>query len=458
MQLLKSKKFFLGLAALVLLVAVLMASYKVFSLYSFNRFTKELDTGNASFLTAFKSEIDTNNKIMTSIAKASDFGVSFSKEKSTTYTNQAKSDYEKALKDYKNAVAEIESKSKQVAGLANMPLWLDSSQKKFISDINAFFQDYLKARKADYEFQDKTKPIVSNTMQILNDTFSFLDYNLKLPAKLATAQTAEAIASAFNDGLAGISSLEKYTKADYKFEGQDKLASEFPKSYKEFAMIGDLYAQSYLIYQALAKGDLTKIEQLSSLEAAAGQLGTSSSGSLVELSEKSKSNRVKLNDNYIKFAQALDFFNEKKLNSNLLSKAKVLVQNNQNKVIIFNYLVELYSAENGEKYPAATTFSSLITALKSGNHFDKTLKYNESDFTYTSDGASYYELGYKDEISGKTDKVTVGMKAGTSTLGVSIPNWNITLKDKKISLEFANKLTNNSAVLCTPAYFCNSSN
>lgn len=440
MGLLKSKVFILVLAAVVILIIAAVPGYKVFSLYSFNTFTKELDSGNKDLFASFKTEVGVKNKIAENLLKSSDFGVNFSKETNTKYTNQAKTDYDRALKAYKKGIEELESKVNDLANFAKLPLWLSSDQEKFSTDINSAFAQYLKSRKEDYQFQAKTQPIFNNEIQILNDTFAFIDYSVKSVTALASAQTTGEIASAFNDNLSDISSLEKYTKEDYKFEGQDKLASEFPKSYQEFESAKEVYGASYLLYQAIAKGDLTKTAQLDQMDALFKAWVASVGGALVELSEKSKPYEIKIKDAYISYAKALDFFASKNLHSNLLSQEKVLVQNNQNKLVVFAYLVKLYYLDNG-KYPTDTTFPSLVTTLKSSNHFDDTLKYTESDFTYASPEASYFEIGHKDEISGQTSKIVIGVKEDTTTtLGASVQAWTIKVKDKKINLEFVGDL------------------
>jgi len=234
MGLLKSKVFILVLAVVLLLIIAAVPGYKVFSLYSFNTFTKELDGGNKVLFAGFKTGVDVKNKITENLLKSSNFGAGFSKETNTKYTNQAKTDYDKSLKDYKKGVEELESNVGDLDNFVKLPLWLSSDQKKFSTDINSAFEQYLKARKEDFQFQAKTQPIFNNEIQILNDTFAFIDYSTKSAIALASAQTPSDIASAFNDNISDISSLEKYTKEDYKFEGQDKLAAEFPKSYKEF--------------------------------------------------------------------------------------------------------------------------------------------------------------------------------------------------------------------------------
>lgn len=440
MSLLKSKVFVLVLAAVVLLVVTAVPGYKVFSLYSFNTFTKELDSGNKDLFASFKTEVAVTNKINGNLLKSVDFGVNFSKETNTKYTNQAKTDYDKSLKDYKKGIEELESNVSDLDNFAKLPLWLNSDQKKFSTDINSAFKEYLKSRQEDYQFQTKSQPIVNNEIQILNDTFAFIDYSTKAAIALASAQTTDQIANAFNNNLSDISSLEKYTKDDYKFEGQDKLASEFPQSYKEFESAKEVYGQSYSLYQAIAKGDLTKIDQLDQMDALFNAWIVIAGGAFVELNAKTKPYDIKIKDAYISYANVLDFFASKNLHSNLLSKEKVLAQNNQNKLAVFAYLAELYFYDNG-KYPADTTFSSLISTLKSSNHFDNSLKYNESDFTYVSPAASYFEIGHKDEISGQTSKIVVGVKPDTtSTLGASVQAWTIEVKDKKIKLEFVGDL------------------
>ena len=440
MGLLKNKVFILVLAAVVILIIAAVPGYKVFSLYSFNTFTKELDSGNKDLFASFKTEVAVVNKINENLLKSADFGANFSKETNTKYTNQAKTDYDKSLKDYKKGIAELESSVNDLANFAKLPLWLSSDQKKFSTDINSAFKRYLKSRQEDYQFQTKSQPIFNNEIQILNDTFAFIDYSVKSATALASAQTTAEIANAFNANLSDINSLEKYSKDDYKFEGQDKLASEFPQSYKEFESAKEVYGQSYLLYQAIAKGDLTKIAQLDQMDALFNAWVVSAGGAFVELNAKSKPYETKIKDAYISYAKVLDFFASKNLHNNLLSKEKVLAQNNQNKLAIFTYLAELYYLDNG-KYPTDTTFSSLITTLKSSNHFDDTMKYSESDFTYVSPAASYFEIGHKDEISGQISKIVVGVKPDTtSTLGASVQAWTIEVKDKKIKLEFVGDL------------------
>jgi hypothetical protein len=437
----KSKAFII-VAIVVVLLIIAVGGYKLFSLYSFNTFTKELDSGNKDLFASFKTEVEVTNKINGNLLKSAEFGLSFSKETNSKYANQAKTDYDKSLKDYKKGVEELESEASDLDNFAKMPLWLSSDQKKFAKDMNSAIEAYLKSRKEDYQFQVKTQPIFNNEIQILNDTFAFIDYSTKAVVALASAQTTAEIAGAFNANLSDISSLEKYTKSDYKFEGQDTLASEYPMSYKEFDSAKAVYGQTYLLYQAIAKGDLTKIDQLDQADALFNTWIASAGGSLVELSAKSKPYEAKIKDALVGYAKVLDFFAAKDLHSNLLSKEKVLAQNNQNKLVVFAYLVDLYYLDNG-KYPTDTNFSSLATTLKSSNHFDDTLQYNESDFTYASPMASYYEIGHKDEISGQTSKVVVGVKeTQTSTLGASVKNWTIKVKGKTINLEFVGDLIN----------------
>ena len=95
MGLLKNKVLILIIGAVVLLLIAVMPGYKVFSLYSFNTFTKELDSGNKDLFASFKTEVAVSNKIAENLLKSSDFGAGFSKEKNTKYINQAKNDYDK---------------------------------------------------------------------------------------------------------------------------------------------------------------------------------------------------------------------------------------------------------------------------------------------------------------------------------------------------------------------------
>ena len=272
--------------------------------------------------------------------------------------------------------------------------------------------------------------------QILDDTIALLSYS----NKLANAETEEDSAKVLQESFSEISSLEKYSKTDYKFEGENNLASEFTDSYKAFGVIKGTYGQFYLVFKAMSEGDYSKVDELT-------QVGLQFKDSLGlldnpfnELGEKSKPYLVKIKDSYVNYAEALDFFASKNLHSNLLSKEKVLAQNNQNKLVVFTYLVELYYLDNG-KYPTDTNFSFLVTTLKNSNRFDNTMKYNESDFTYASPKDSYFEIGHKDEISGQTSKIVVGVKEDTTTtLGASVQAWTIKVKDKEIKLEFVGDL------------------
>jgi hypothetical protein len=441
MSLLKNKVFII-VAVVVAILIIAVPGYKAFSLYSFNSLTKELDQGNKDLFASFKTEVEAANKINENLLKSAEFGLNFSKETNSKYTNQAKTDYDKLLKDYKKGLEELESEVSDLDNFTKMPLLLSSDQKKFANDMNSAFEVYLKTRKEDYQFQIKTQPVFNNEIQILNDAFAFVDYSVKASVASAAAQTPAQIAAAFSANLSDISSLEKYTESDYKFEGQDELASEFPLSYKEFDSAKEVFGATYLLYEAIAKGDLTKIPQLDQMEALFNTWILSAGGSLVELADKSKPYEIKLKDAYISYAKVLDFFAGNDLHSNLLSKEEVLGQNNQNKLIVFAYLVKLYSLDNG-KYPTDTDFSSLVTTLKSSNHFDDTLQFNESDFTYTSPIPSYFEIGHKDEVSGQTSKVVVGVKeTQTSTLGATAHSMVIKVKDRVIDLEFVSDLIN----------------
>lgn len=436
MGLLKNKVLILVLVAVVLLISAAIPGYKVFSLYSFNTFTKELDSGNKDLFVSFKTEVAVSNKIAENLLKSSDFGAGFSKETNTKYINQAKTDYDKSLKDYKKGIEELESKASDLANFVKLPLWLDSNQKEFAGDFTSSIDQYLEARKADYQFQIKTKPVLNNVFQILDDTIALLSYS----NKLANAETEEDSAKVLQESFSEISSLEKYSKTDYKFEGENNLASEFTDSYKAFGVIKGTYGQFYLVFKAMSEGDYSKVDELA-------QVGSQFEDSLGvldnpfnELGEKSKPYLVKIKDAYVNYAEALDFFARKNLHSNLLSKEKVLAQNNQNKLVVFTHLVELYYLDNG-KYPTDTNFSSLVTTLKNSNRFDNTMKYNESDFSYASPKDSYFEIGHKDEISGQTSKIVVGVKEDTTTtLGASVQAWAIKVKDKKIKLEFVGDL------------------
>ena len=148
MNLLRRKSAILVIAVIVLLIIVGLG-YKLFSLYSFNTFSKELNTENQNLFDSFKDEVKTSNEIEQNIVKSMNFGLSFSKETNTSPLNQAKSDFDKSLEDYKSGVAELESKTSDITGFNKMPLWLGSDQKKFSSDISAAVENYVDARKEE---------------------------------------------------------------------------------------------------------------------------------------------------------------------------------------------------------------------------------------------------------------------------------------------------------------------
>jgi hypothetical protein len=449
MSLLKNRLYLVVLAAVILIIAV-VAGYKAFSLYSFNSFAKELNSENKNLYASFEQEVSANNVIETNIARAMDIETNFDKETNTKYLNVAEAEYAQALTDYKKGIDTLDSKSSDVASFKDMPLWLDANQKKFASDIASALDQYLNARKADYKFQEKTKPINNNMFQIIEDSFVIIDYSTTLEKNIATALTPAQLLSALSKDFSDLKAIEKYTKASHKFEGQDKLASEFPNSYKAFGVIKETYSAVYLFYKSLASGDYSQLDQAAAVLTQVGGMDSAIAGLSLELQEKNKPYVVKIKDSYVTYAKTLDFFAEKKLYSNLLSREKTLTKNNQNKLTVFVYLVQLYYTDE-QKYPTDTSFSSLTSTLKSGNHSAGSLKYNTSDFTYTSDGSNYYEMGYKDEVSGKQTKVVVGVKEDMyKTLGATIHIPTIKVEDKKVRLEFVGSLTGSFESLIYP--------
>jgi len=441
MTLLKNKVFILVIVLVLFLIAAVLG-FKAFSLYSFNSLTKELDSGNAALFTSFKTEIKVVNKINENLLKSADFGPNFSKERNSKFTSQAKADYDKSLKDYKKGLDELESKSADLAGFTNLPLWLKPNQKKFATDINSAYEEYLEARKQDYNFQIKAKPIFNNEIQITEDAFAFIEYGAKVVAALGSAVTVPQMVAAFGDDISDIESLKRYSESGFKFDGQDELSSEFPTAYKEFDDAKKAFGQIYILYTAIAGGDAAKIEQVSGAGVLFNTWIASAGNSLLELNAKSKPGLIKIKDAYVSYTKVLDFFTSNKLHENILSKEKVLAQNNQNKLTVFTYITKLYLLETG-MYPAARDFSSLITTLKTGNHFDESLKYNEDDFTYTSSGPTHFEIGHKDEVSGQRSTIDVGVKADAfDTLGASTQEWSVKVKKQKINLEFVGDLIN----------------
>ncbi|HEX7455981.1 MAG TPA: hypothetical protein VF303_00755 [Candidatus Nanoarchaeia archaeon] len=442
MGILKSKVFILVFVVLILLVVAAVAGYYLFSIYTFNTFTKTLDSENKSLFIAFDQEVATTNKIQQNLIKSVEFETDFDKETNAKYLNAAKSDYEKSLNDYKKGIDELKSDSSDLVKFKDLPLWLTADQKKFTNDLTTSIGQYLEARKADYQFQVKIKPINNSIFQMIEDMLVIVEYPIVVEKNLATALTPAQVQQAFSKDFYMVESLEKYTKPDYKFEGHDKLAGEFPKSYKAFGAVKESYGAIYLMYKALANGNYSQFEQATATLSQSDDLESVLGDLDIELAQKNKPHVAKIKDSYVNYAKALDFFAEKKLSSNLLSKEKVLVQNNQNKVIVFAYLVELYYADE-YKYPTDTSFHSFIATLKAGNHFDENLKFDESDFTYASDGTHYYEMAYKDDATGKQDMVLVGVKeTADKTLGAWVLTPVIKVDNKKFKLEFVNSLTN----------------
>jgi hypothetical protein len=435
---LSKNKVFIILPVVTLLIIAAVAGYKIFSIYSFNSLAKELHSENKNLFTSFKDEAVTENKLNENLLKALDP----QSDASTTskYLGIVETDYERSLKNYKKGVDELKSKSNDITRVDDIPLWLTSDQKKFVNDIAAAVKQYSEAREADYQHEVKTKPVTTNLLQILSDTNAFASYL----AKIGNPASAEAFVKAYGDNLSEISSLEKYTKEDYEFEGKDSLSTEFPSSYKTFDLAKDSFAVLYLSSKAISQGDLS-LSQLATFSSGVEKLGmvaVSFDDMFVEIAQKQRPFIVKIKDAYISYAKVLDFFANKKLHSNLLSKEKVLTQNNQNKLVVFAYRVELYYIDKGS-YPTDATFSSLVTTLKSGNHFNNDLKYDESDFTYASDGASYYELGFKDEVSGKEETVLFGLKEDSEqSLGVTTYTPTIKVKGKEVKLEPVSRVTN----------------
>ena len=430
MGLLKNKAFII-ISVLVVLLIVLVAGYKLFSIYSFNSLSKELETGNTELFSGFKDEIASANKIDLSFFEANtSLGTTnFSKEKNDKYLNQTKTEYDNALSTYKKALDNLESNVSKLDSTSKMPLWLSGDQKKFVSDTTTSLKAYKNARRADYGILVEAKPVFSNVLQLISDTGALFDYMLPLQ----TAKTDQEAIAAFTQNFSKVASLEKYSKDTYKFEGQDALATKYPDSYKAFAAFKIVFGQYYLAIKGLSQGDMSqtaKLEQIgngfkSSLNSLQNPLG--------EISSKKKSSKIEIKDTYADYAKALDFYSEKKLYSNLLSKEKRLVQNNQNKAAVLAYGVDLYQIDL-DKYPTDKTFSGLAATLKDRNYLVSDLKYNEADFTYTSDGAAYYKLGYKDEVSGKVETFTVGVtKEAQKALGASIK----VVKIKGVELNFS---------------------
>lgn len=438
MNLLKNKVFLIVLAVLVLLVIVGAIGFKAFSLYAFNQFSKKLDNENQNLFTGFKTEIETSNKINQNLLNALNFGAGYSKEANTKALNQAKSDYTDSIAEYKKDVEELESKSSEISSFSKMPLWLDGNQKKFAADINSSVDQYVKARKDDYQFSEKTKPVYNNLFQVFGDTIVLVDYAYQV----SSAQTATEATTALTTGFASLKPLEKYTDANYKFEGEDELATEFPDSYKAFHVFQATYAQLYLAAEAMSKGDFSKVNELLQIGPAMNQSLTSLQDPISEIGEKSKPYVVKIKDAYVPYAKALDFFAEKNLHSNPISKEKVLTQNNQNKLAIFAYLAQIYQIDK-EFYPQESTFSSFVEDLKKENLLGSDVSYKESDFTYSSSDGSYFEIGYTDEVSGKKDVILVGVKQGSTNqaLGAATQILSVKVQKHKVDLNFINDAT-----------------
>jgi len=327
----------------------------------------------------------------------------------------------------------LESGSSEVTKVSKMPLWLGSDQKKFVSDIASAVDKYAKARKDDYEFGVKSKPVMSNMFLVLEDTIALYNYYLKI----ASAQQAP---------ITDISSLEKYSKPNFKFDEEDSLSSEFPGSYKAFSAFKDTFGQTYLIFEALSQGDLSQATKLAQVQSQLGASLTTIDTPLDEMAEKQKPYTEKIKDAYVEYTKTLEFFSEKELHKNQLSKEKVLVQNNQNKLTVLAYLVDLYYSKN-KKYPTDSSFTSLSSTLETAGFMDsevKVLNFNTSDFTYTSNGSTYFELGSKDEVSGQGEKVLVGLKEEdlSQTLGATTQISSVKVSKAKINFKFLNNLIN----------------
>src|SRR4030042_2309996 len=429
MPLIKNKIFILVLV-LIFLLLVGVGGYKLFSIYAFNSLSKQLETGNNELFSGFKEEIAAANKINLNLFEASKTlePTNFSKEKTDNYLNQTKTEYNNSLSAYKKGLDDLESNVSKLDSASKLPLWLSGDQKKFVSDITTSLKAHKDARKADYDFSVEVKPVFSNVLQIISDTGSLLDYMLPLQ----TAKTEQEVTAAFTQNFSKVASLEKYSKESYKFESQDTLSTKYPDSYKAFAAFKTVFGQYFLAIKGLSQGDMSQAAKLEQIGNSFQLSLNSLQNPLEEISGKAKPTTTKIKDTYADYAKTLDFYNENKLYSNMLSKEKWLAQNNQNKAAVFAYGVNLYQTDL-DKYPADKTFLDLAATLKDRNYFVSGLKYNEADFTYTSDGDMYFKLGYKNEVSGQIETFTVGI---TEDAQKSLGAFNKAVKLKSVELNF----------------------
>jgi hypothetical protein len=415
MCLLRNKVFILVLF-LVVLLALAVVGYKAFSIYSFNSLSKELDTGNNQLFSGFKDEIATSNKISTNLYQASaSLCPTFSKEKNDGYLKQTKIEYNNSLSSYKKGLADLDSNVSRLSSASKMPLWLSGDQKKFVSDITSSLKDYQTARKSNYDLMVEAKPVINNTLQIISDTGSLVDYILPLQ----NAKTQQQAMVAITQNFSKLAPLEKYSKDSYKFEGQDTLASKYPDSYKAFTAFKTIFGQYYLAIKGVSEGDMTKALQLNQVAKSFENSLNTLQDPFTEVNKTMKPSTIKIKDAYTNYANALDFYAEKKLYFNPISKHKLLVRNNQNKAIVVAYATDIYQIDN-EKPPADKSFADVVKTLQASDCLGSDLECTEADFTYKSDGAMYYKIGYKDEFSGTVDTFTIGITKETqNTLGVS---------------------------------------
>ena len=439
MSLLKNKIFILSVVV-VLLLLVVTAAFKLFSIYAFNSFSKDLETGNQQLFTGFKDEISTADKINLNLFKASESlsnSSSFSKEKNAQYLSQTKTEYDNSLTAYKKGLDDLVTNVSKLESFSKMPLWLGGNQKKFVADLTASLKSYKAARKTDYDSMVKAEPVFNNSLQVIGDTSVLLGYALALQ----NAQSEQEVVTALAQNFSQLAPLEKYTKADYKFEGQDTLAKEYPDSYKAFAAFKTIFGQYYTAFKALTQGDTSQAANLNQIGREFENSISALQNPFREIAAEAKPNTTKIKDAYANYTKALDFYSEKKLYSNLLSESKCLVQNNQNKAVVLAYAVQLYETDK-EKPPADKSFSALVGTLKTGNYFDSSLKYNESDFTYASDGVMYFEIGYKDEVSDKMETFIIGIKEGTTSQSLGLSTQVFKLKGVEVDLGSVNLLVN----------------
>jgi len=439
MGLLKNKIFILVVVVLLILAGI--TGFKLLSIYAFNSLSKELETGNKELFAGFKDEIGSSNKISLSIFKVSQSladPTSFSKEKITEDLNQAKTEYGNSITTYKKGLDDLDSSVSKLDNLAKMPLWLGGDQKKFVADVAASLDAYQAARKTDYDSLVKAKPVFNNSLQVIGDTAVLLGYTLSLQS----AKTEQEVMTALTQNFSQLASLEKYTKADYKFEGQAALATEYPDSYKAFAAFKTIFGQYYLAIKGLSQGDMSQAAQLNQIGSEFENSISALQNPFQEISTKAKPNTIKIKDTYASYAKALDFYTEKKL----YSKENKLVQNNQNKAVVLAYAVNIYETDK-DKPPADKSFADLFSTLKDGKYLDSSLKYNETDFTYSSDGAMYFEIGYKDEVSNKMETFVIGIKAeatqslGATTQVVKINGVEVNLGSANTLINYINSLT-----------------